>query len=353
MATWAHVQDPGGAVETEPSGLRPSRRLLWRVFGSALCAATLAGLAGCGSRPAHVKQPVPGEDTPIVKVRPVEPPQKTAAAPASPRPAATQSRVAGERSTFRRASRTPEPVKPAAQKTQDRPARARRLPTRRGAEEPERRVARRLAAPAAERRMARREAPEPDRREARASEGPASGAPDAPAGGSPAVLNRRGHSLLKQGRYAEAEPYLRGAVRRRPGYAYAQYNLGWSLLRQGKARAALGPLQITAAQQPGRWEPQQRLGEAYARLGDPERAAAAFARARSLRSGGRTSRTVSRRVRVASGDEEPRSRGRARARVSSRAPEREARKVVDEHYDFREPDATPRGGDPGPADGDE
>lgn len=98
-----------------------------------------------------------------------------------------------------------------------------------------------------------------------------------------AGLNAIGFRLIRQGRYAEAEPYLRRAVARDPNYAYAQYNLGWSLLAQGKASQALGPLQHSAAQQPERWEPQEKLAEAYRRLADEDRAAAASSRARHLR----------------------------------------------------------------------
>jgi len=102
------------------------------------------------------------------------------------------------------------------------------------------------------------------------------------AGGTAAALNARAYRLQKAGRHVEAEPLLREAVRRDPSRAYAQYNLGWSLLSQGKAREALGPLRRTAAQQPERWEPQLRLAQAYAQLGESEKARSAFARARSL-----------------------------------------------------------------------
>lgn len=96
-------------------------------------------------------------------------------------------------------------------------------------------------------------------------------------------LNSIGFRLIRQGRYAEAEPYLRRAVAQNPNFAYAQYNLGCSLLAQGKASQALGPLQHSAAQQPERWEPQEKLAEAYRRLDDDNRAAAAATRAKHLR----------------------------------------------------------------------
>jgi predicted Zn-dependent protease len=97
------------------------------------------------------------------------------------------------------------------------------------------------------------------------------------------ALDARGYRLLRRGQAATAEPLLREAVRRNPGYAYAQYNLGWSLLEQGKAREALTPLRRTAAQQPNRWEPHHRLAQAYARLGEHEKAREAEARAQALR----------------------------------------------------------------------
>jgi hypothetical protein len=101
----------------------------------------------------------------------------------------------------------------------------------------------------------------------------------------PVALNSIGHRLQQQGRYAEAEPYLRRAVEKRSGYAYAEYNLGEALLRQGKTREALEHLQKTAAQQPDRWEPRARLAEAYAVLGQKDRAAQYSAEAKQLRVG--------------------------------------------------------------------
>ncbi len=105
-------------------------------------------------------------------------------------------------------------------------------------------------------------------------------------GRGPVGLNHVGHRLLLEGRYADAETYLRRAVALRPGYAYAQYNLGWCLLAQGKAAAALGPLQESAARQPERAEPLEKLAEAYRLLNDAERAEQAARRARELRGHG-------------------------------------------------------------------
>jgi predicted Zn-dependent protease len=89
--------------------------------------------------------------------------------------------------------------------------------------------------------------------------------------------------LLKRGRFSEAEAPLRTAVRLRPSYGYALYNLGWCLLEQSRAREAIEPLRESAALQPGRWEPQQKLSEAYVQLGNHDLAFEARARARELR----------------------------------------------------------------------
>lgn len=106
-------------------------------------------------------------------------------------------------------------------------------------------------------------------------------------GGRGAVqLNAQGFALLRRGRYADAESPLRAAVRLRPNYPYALYNLGCSLLGQGKAREAVDPLRESAALQPNRWEPLQKLAEAYAELGNRDMAFETRARARELRGNG-------------------------------------------------------------------
>lgn len=107
-----------------------------------------------------------------------------------------------------------------------------------------------------------------------------------PGASSPTQLNAQGYALIRRGRYAEAETPLRAAVRSRPNYAYALYNLGCSLLGQGKAREAVDPLRESAALQPNRWEPLQKLAEAYAELGNRDMAFETRARARELRGSG-------------------------------------------------------------------
>jgi tetratricopeptide (TPR) repeat protein len=106
-------------------------------------------------------------------------------------------------------------------------------------------------------------------------------------GEGPVALNNRAYRMQRQGQHKAAEPLLRQALRQRPGYAYALYNLGWSLVEQGRAGEALPPLRKTAALQPERWEPHHRLSQAYRMLGQQENAQAAARRARELRYGRR------------------------------------------------------------------
>jgi tetratricopeptide (TPR) repeat protein len=119
-----------------------------------------------------------------------------------------------------------------------------------------------------------------------------------PSGTSITALNSRAYGLLRRGRYAEAEPLLRQALRANPNYAYALYNLGWSLVGQGKGREAIEPLRESAALQPGRWEPQQRLSEAYEQIGNSVLAFEARARARELRGSRRRALAIPGRQKV-------------------------------------------------------
>jgi len=104
---------------------------------------------------------------------------------------------------------------------------------------------------------------------------------------SATALNDRAFQLQKLGKHEEAEPLLRRALELKPDYAYALYNLGWSLVAQGKARDALGPLSRSAELQPGRWEPLQRLSEAYALLGETDKAREYEEKAKDVRGGAR------------------------------------------------------------------
>lgn len=96
-------------------------------------------------------------------------------------------------------------------------------------------------------------------------------------------LNLRAYRLQKQGRHAEAEPLLREALRKRPEFPYAQYNLGWSLVSQGKPGEAILYLKKTSRAQPDRYEPLDKLAEAYERLGKKSDAERARAKAKALR----------------------------------------------------------------------
>jgi len=96
-------------------------------------------------------------------------------------------------------------------------------------------------------------------------------------------LNSEAHRLQRQGRHQEAEPLLREALRKRPDYPYAEYNLGWSLVRQGKSRDAVLYLKKSSQAQPRRWEPLDKLADAYQQLGDRKKAEAARSRAQELK----------------------------------------------------------------------
>ncbi|HTE18265.1 MAG TPA: tetratricopeptide repeat protein [Armatimonadota bacterium] len=301
------------------------------------------------SKPATPPARAATTPVPVVTVRPVEAPRKTAATPAVTKPERTQtatapirSRTAGVRSTYRtprstvlaRESAARENERPRRRLTRrddeareterprrrrsfraddaastelaTRPARRRRSLRRdddrreeivQETEAPRRRYSRRSrryeeAATATEtfprrrRERTRRGRTEVEVEDIEAAYGVRSGR-RASRDETPDRLNNKAYRLQRQGRHAEAEPLLRQALKRNPRSAYAQYNMGWSLLSQGKPRQALGHLRRTARQQPGRWEPQQRLAEAYERVGDREKAAEARARARELRSGRR------------------------------------------------------------------
>jgi predicted Zn-dependent protease len=200
-------------------------------------------------------------EAPVVVIRTL--PQRPKAKPAAPR--VVRSRTAGSRSVYRapkvtRAVRTPAPRRTAT---------VRRRPVRTASAE---RQTRRRTEPTPSKAVRTVRAPAVPKRSTRAAE--ATGA---------VALNARGYALLRQGRFAEAEPLLRRAVRQKPDYAYALYNLGWSLVAQGKAREAIEPLRESAALQPSRWQPQQRLAEAYEQIGNGAMAFEARARARELR----------------------------------------------------------------------
>jgi len=66
-----------------------------------------------------------------------------------------------------------------------------------------------------------------------------------------------------------------------PGWAHAQYNLGFAFLVNGQYVAAIAPLQKSAAQQPDRPEPQVALGLALLGAGQPTEAIATCEKARA------------------------------------------------------------------------
>lgn len=216
------------------------------------------------------------QETPQVTVKTVRGPGAGKSAPApktSPAPAApARSRVAASRSTYRRSGRTASGTISRRSRTASRPARTERVAsetarTERAASAPTRRVRSRRLRTASTRTR---------RDSTRVAAAPRPGE-------SAESLNLRAYRLQKQGRHREAEPLLREALRKRPDYAYAQYNLGWSLVRQGKAGEAVLYLKQTAKAQPQRREPLDKLAEAYERLGNRKQAEETRARARDLR----------------------------------------------------------------------
>ena len=91
--------------------------------------------------------------------------------------------------------------------------------------------------------------------------------------------NNYATSLLMKGRYAEAEPHLRVAVKENPSFAEAEANLGVALSSGGKLEEGADHLRRAIALRPDYAGAHRNLGETYGmqhRLGD---AAAEFATA--------------------------------------------------------------------------
>jgi eukaryotic-like serine/threonine-protein kinase len=93
--------------------------------------------------------------------------------------------------------------------------------------------------------------------------------PPAPVGGSGHSLNDRGYSLMQQGNYAGALPYLQRAVQQLRGTGpsdpyegFANYNLGYTLYRLGQCSQAVPYLQRAEQLEPSRPEPGQVLRRA-------------------------------------------------------------------------------------------
>jgi len=67
-----------------------------------------------------------------------------------------------------------------------------------------------------------------------------------------------------KGRYAEAEPHLRVAVRENPSLAEAEANLGVTLSARGKLDEGAGHLRRAIALRPDSASAHRNLGETYA-----------------------------------------------------------------------------------------
>jgi len=94
--------------------------------------------------------------------------------------------------------------------------------------------------------------------------------------------NNLGVELNTQGRFAEAEPHLREAVRLNPTYPPARANLGNALARRGDYAGALEHYQIALQRQPAMPETHYNLGLTLARLGRYDEAASHYREALAL-----------------------------------------------------------------------
>jgi len=104
--------------------------------------------------------------------------------------------------------------------------------------------------------------------------------PAVPAPVDPHALNDNAWSLMKQGRYSEALPLLRRAVRglrgvgpADPAEGYANYNLGYTLLQLGGCAEAQTYLEKAQQLEPDRHEVHKALDDAHHCLDDQKKAA--------------------------------------------------------------------------------
>jgi tetratricopeptide (TPR) repeat protein len=206
------------------------------------------------------------QEMPKVSVRTVRGPgaqKKPAAAPTTTRKA--PARVAGNRTTYRRSERRRSVLAtPSKAQKPETPAAEPRQPVQTAAANTPRRVRRR-------------------RHPRHPEETPTQVASTTALQGGAITLNSRAHRLQRQGRHEEAEPLLREALRKKPDYAYAQYNLGWSLVQQGKSKEAVLYLKRSSEAQPKRWQPLDKLAEAYEQMGQKRKAEEARQRVEELR----------------------------------------------------------------------
>lgn len=246
-----------------PRALTPGRmRMPQWVSGLALLTAVIIAAPETVSLVAASAQ-----EMPKVSVRTVRGPgaqKKPAAAPTATRTRKAPARVAGNRTTYRRSERRRTVLAtPSRAQKPETPAAEPRQPVQTAAANMPRRVRRR----------------HPSHRE----ETPTQVASPTALPGGAITLNSRAHRLQRQGRHEEAEPLLREALRKKPDYAYAQYNLGWSLVQQGKSKEAVLYLKRSSEAQPKRWQPLDKLAEAYEQMGQKRKAEEARQRVEELR----------------------------------------------------------------------
>ncbi|HEY5999605.1 MAG TPA: tetratricopeptide repeat protein [bacterium] len=90
------------------------------------------------------------------------------------------------------------------------------------------------------------------------------------------VRGNLGFLLFSQGRYAEAEPELREAVRINPAFSSAQNNLGNVLALTGRAAEAIPAFRAAIAADPRNAQASANLGNALAEVGRLDEAAEAY-----------------------------------------------------------------------------
>lgn len=91
-------------------------------------------------------------------------------------------------------------------------------------------------------------------------------------------------------KYSEAIVAAQKALKLRPNFIYAKYNLGWALLQTADWKAAKTYLEASEAAQPDRPEPLNALGEWYERAAELNKAAEYYRKAANLGDKGAASR---------------------------------------------------------------
>src|SRR5215204_908175 len=95
-------------------------------------------------------------------------------------------------------------------------------------------------------------------------------------------LNARAETAIDAGRFAEAVEPLRQALKLKPDFADAHYNLGFALHSLGQSAEAVEPLRRATQLDPADADAPVYLGAALAKLGRHAEAAAAYEQAARL-----------------------------------------------------------------------